>query len=98
MSEDSPTATLAVPYAALQPDSFDGPGPLSAVSKKSQDGKSIDNAIAPDEAVSALWSLALKRVDEDFRQKWRTMDKRTIECRRHPPQRHNHGKNDLAPR
>ena len=59
ISEDSlaiSTAILAVPYAVFQPDSFDDPGSLSAVSERSQE-EVIDNGIALDEATSALGSL-----------------------------------------
>ena len=60
ISEDSlamSTAILAAPYAVLQPDSFDDPGSLSAVFERSQEGEAMDNAMALDEAASALVSL-----------------------------------------
>ena len=47
-------AILAAPYAVLQPDSLDEPGSLS---KGSQSGEQIDNAMALDEAASAFGSL-----------------------------------------
>ena len=51
------TAILATPYAALQADSLDDPGSLSAVSVGSQDGEAIARAMALDDAASALRSL-----------------------------------------
>ena len=60
ISEDSlaiSMAILAAPYAVIQPDSFDDPGSLSAASERSQEGEAIDNAMALDEAASALGSL-----------------------------------------
>ena len=60
ISDDSlaiSTAILAAPYAVLQPESFDGPGSLNAVSEMSQEGEAIENAMALDEATSALGSL-----------------------------------------
>jgi hypothetical protein len=60
ISEDSlaiSTAILAVPYAVLQPNSFDDPGSLSTVSERSQEGEAIDNAMTLDEAASALGPL-----------------------------------------
>ena len=62
-SEDSlviSTAILAVPYAILQPESFDDPGSSGVVSKGSQDGEQIDKAMEPDEAASVLGCLALE--------------------------------------
>lgn len=60
ISEDSfaiSTAILAPAYAVFQPDSPDDPGSFGAVSKGSQDGEPIDNAMTPDEAASILGSL-----------------------------------------
>jgi len=65
ISDDSlaiSTAILAAPYAVLQPDSFDDPGSSSAVSERSQEGEAIDNAMALDEAASALGSLTWGRI------------------------------------
>jgi len=65
ISEDSlviSTAILAAPYAVLQPDSSEDPGSSSAAPKESRDGEPIGNAMAPDEAASALGSLDLERV------------------------------------
>lgn len=63
ISEDSlaiSTAILAVPYAVLQLDSLDDPGPSEPLSEGSQDGEPIDNGIALDEAASGLGSLVLE--------------------------------------
>jgi len=60
ISEDSlaiSTAILAAPYAVLQLFSFNDPGSLSAVSERSQEREGTDNAMALDEAASALGSL-----------------------------------------
>jgi len=57
ISEDSlaiSTAILAIPYAVLQTDSFDGSVSLSAVSERSRGMEAIDNAMVLDEAASAL--------------------------------------------
>ena len=54
------TAILAVPYAVLQPESFDDSGSSDAVSKGPRDGEPIDKAMEPDEAASVLGCLALE--------------------------------------
>lgn len=63
ISDDSfaiSTAILAPAYAVFQPDSLDEPGSFGAVSKGSQSGEPIDNAMTPDEAASTLESLVLR--------------------------------------
>jgi len=65
ISEDSlatSMAILAAPYAVLQPDSFDDPGPSVPALEGlgSEDAEKTDKAMELDEAASVFGSLALE--------------------------------------